>query len=240
MVAREKSLNSIILFCLLCFFIAHQGQSRASEIDEDQLGAWYMYFWSTQLKESRFGFQGDFQFRNWDLLGDLEQLLLRGSLTYAPKAIDMKFTQGYAFILSGEFGDSNDTSEENRIYQEALLPQKLGGRTYINHRFRFEQRWVEDQDFRTRFRYNLLINIALNRKELIKGTFYYAFYNEIFINGERDIGDDKEVEYFDRNRFYNAIGYCITDKLRFQGGYMYQITDDWNKGQIQLGFHHSF
>ena len=235
-----KLLYSTVLFCIICSFTAFLGQARAGDVDEDQVGAWYMYFWSTQLKESRFGFQGDIQFRNWDLLGDLEQLLIRGGLTFAPKAIDVKFTLGYAFILSGEFGDSNDTSKENRIYQEALLPQKLGSRTYINHRFRFEQRWVEDQDFRTRFRYNLMINIALNRKELIKGTYYYAFYNEIFINGERDIGDDKEVEYFDRNRFYNAIGYCITNTLRFQGGYMHQITDDWNKGQIQVGLHHSF
>ena len=238
---RKTTLILIVLYCLLGFFIALKGQTQASDVDEDQPGAWYMYFWSTRLKESRFGFQGDFQFRNWNLGGDLEQLLLRGGLTYNPASISVKFTLGYAYILNGEFGSSNDdTFHENRIYQEALLPQKLGGRTYINHRFRFEQRWVEDQDFRTRFRYNLLINIALNRKELIKGTFYYAFYNEIFINGERDIGDDKEVEYFDRNRFYNAIGYCITDTLRFQGGYMYQITDDWEKGQIQVGLHHSF
>lgn len=152
----------------------------------------------------------------------------------------MKFTLGYAFILSGEFGDSTDTSQENRIYQEALLPQKVGGRTYINHRFRFEQRWVEDQNFRTRWRYGLFINVALNKKELIKGAFYYAFYNEIFMNGQRDIGSGREVELFDRNRFYNAIGYGISDTLRIQASYMYQITDDWNKGQIQLGLHHSF
>lgn len=237
---KKISLNSIVLLSLLCFFIAFQGQALSEEIDENQLGAWYMYMWSSQLKESRFGFQGDVQFRNWDLIGDLEQLLFRGGLTYSPKTLAVKFTLGYAFILSGEFGDSNDTSKENRIYQEAALPQKLGGRTYLNHRFRFEQRWVENQDFRTRWRYGLFINIGLNNKELIKGTFYYAFYNEIFINGERDIGDDRKVELFDRNRIYNAIGYCISDKLRFQGGYMYQITDDWNKGQIQLGLHQSF
>lgn len=237
---RKTSLNLIVLFCLLGFLIALQGQARAGGVDEDQLGAWYMYFWSTQLKDSRFGFQGDFQFRNWDIMGDLEQLLFRGGLTYRPESLNVMFTLGYAYILSGEFGDGSDTSGENRIYQEALLPHKLGERTYINHRFRFEQRWVEDQDFRIRFRYNLLINIALNKKQLIKGTFYYSFYNEIFINGQRDIGDGREVELFDRNRFYNAIGYCITDRLRFQGGYMYQITDNWNKGQLQFSLHHSF
>ncbi len=71
-------------------------------------------------------------------------------------------------------------------------------------------------------------------------SYLLAFYNEIFINGGRDIGNGKEVEYFDRNRLYNAIGYCISDELRIQGDYMHQITDDWDKGQIQLGLHQSF
>jgi hypothetical protein len=235
--------RSIIIATSLILIISFKPYfvwAQANDIDEDQLGAWYMYFWSISLKESRFGFQGDFQYRNWNLGGDLEQLLLRGGLTYIPEKTNVKFTLGYAFVLSGEFGEGSSTSGENRIYQEALLPQKVGGRVYINHRFRFEQRWVEGQDFRTRWRYALFINVALNRKELIKGTIYYAFYNEIFINGQRDIGNGRTVELFDRNRFYNALGYSITDKLRIQGGYMNQTTDTWSKGQIQLSLHHSF
>ena len=31
-------------------------------------------------------------------------------------------------------------------------------------------------------------------------TIYLALYNEIFINGQRDIGNDATVEIFDRNR----------------------------------------
>jgi hypothetical protein len=229
-----------LLLLINLFFSANLLRAQGSEIDEDKLGAWYMYFGSTQIADGPFGFQGDAQFRNWNLMGDLEQLLLRGGFTFTPESLGVKFTLGYAYILSGEFGDSSETSNESRIYQEALLPHKLGERTYLNHRFRFEQRWVENQDFRTRFRYNLFVNIALNRKQLVKGTFYYAFYNEIFINGQRRIGEEREVELFDRNRFYNAIGYCLTDELRFQGGYMYQVTDNWNKGQLQFSLHHSF
>lgn len=235
---RRFTFISSILLCILAFYT---GTVRAqnSNFDEDQLGAWYMYFWSLKLKDSRFGFQGDIQFRNWDLVGDLEQLLLRSGLTYIPKNTNLKFTLGYAYILSGEFGESTETSDESRIYQEALLPQKIGSRTYITHRFRFEQRWVEGQDLRTRFRYALFINVPFNRKELTKGAVYYAFYNELFINGQRDIGDGRQVELFDRNRFYNAVGYAISDKVRVQGGYMIQTTDDWSKGQIQLSLHHS-
>ncbi len=212
----------------------------AEPVDEDQLGAWYMYFFNFPSQTSRWGVQGDVQYRNWDLGGDLEQLMLRGGVTWRPESNDATLTLGYANITSGEFGSSNDTDTEHRIYQEALVPQKLGDRVYLTHRFRYEQRWVDDQDFRTRFRYALFMNIPFNRSDLKQGAWYAAFYNELFINGEKDVGDGVEVEYFDRNRAYAAIGYSLSDTLRTQFGYMYQTTDGVDKGQLQLSLHHSF
>lgn len=211
-----------------------------AQVDEDQLGAWYMYFWITQLENSQWGFQGDGQYRAWDLGSDMEQLLLRGGVTYTTRKSDAVFTLGYANVTSGEFGDGDGTSGEDRIYQEALLPQKIGKRVYLRHRFRFEQRWVEDQDFRTRYRYAIFLNVPFKGEEIRKGTLYASLYNELFINGQRDIGDGREVERFDRNRFYAAIGYALTGPRRLQLGYMIQSTDDFSKGQLQLSFHHRF
>ena len=214
--------------------------AMAQGIDEDQLGAWYMYFFNARFDDSQWGFQGDVQYRNWDLGGDLEQLLLRGGVTWRPKSGDALFTLGYGNITTGEF-DSNDTaSHEERIYQEALLPHKIGSRVYLRHRFRYEQRWVEDQDFRTRFRYALFMDIPLNQEDTSEGAWYLAFYNELFINGEKNIGDGREVETFDRNRTYAALGYSLSDTLKLQGGYMYQITNNVEKGQLQLSLHQSF
>ncbi len=214
--------------------------SAFAQIDEDQTGAWYMYFWNTTFGESQWGLQGDIQYRNWDLGGDLEQLLLRGGITFSPKNADVKFTLGYGNITSGAFGESDQTSGESRIYQEALLPHKISDRFYLTHRFRYEQRWVEDQNFRTRYRYNLFLNVPLNQKNLGKKAIYLALYNEIFINGEREIGYGRRVELFDRNRFYSALGYAIKDNLKVQAGYMTQTTNALSKGQIQLSLHHSF
>lgn len=230
----KKSLLSAVLFSLFLSF------SVNAQIDEDQTGAWYMYFWNTNFGESEWGLQGDIQFRNWDLGGDLEQLLIRGGLTYSPKTADVKFTLGYGNITSGEFGEGNDTSGESRIYQEALLPHKLSNIFYFTHRFRYEQRWVENQDFRTRYRYNLFLNIPLNQPNLNKDAVYLALYNEFFINGEREIGDGRSVELFDRNRFYSALGYALQDNLKVQAGYMTQTTAAVSKGQIQLSLHHTF
>lgn len=212
----------------------------AAQVDEDQLGAWYMYFFNHSIDGSRWGLQGDAQFRNWDLGGDLEQLLLRAGVTYRPESANVLLTMGYASITSGEFGGSSDTNREDRIYQEALLPHKLGERIFLRHRFRFEQRWVDGQDFRTRFRYALFADIPLNQPDLSPGAIYLALYNELFINGGRDIGRGRSVDTYDRNRTYAALGYSLADNLRLQGGYMYQHSNGVEKGQIQLSFHHSF
>ncbi|MEM8493348.1 MAG: DUF2490 domain-containing protein [Pseudomonadota bacterium] len=225
---------------VVSLLVVHSSYSMSQEFDEEQLGAWYMYFFDTKLDNSRWGFQGDIQYRDFELAGDLEQLLLRGGLTYRPESLSGVYTLGYANITSGRFGSSDDTSNEHRIYQEALLPQKLGKRVSLRHRFRYEQRWVEDQDFRTRFRYALFANVALNQDSLGEGAWYLALYNEIFLNGERDIGDGREVEIYDRNRFYVGIGHSLRDNLKTQFGYMYQDTDTRGKGQLQFSLHHNF
>ena len=176
------------------------GAVTAQTPDEDQAGAWYMYFFQKKFENSRFGIQGDYQFRFWDLGGDLEQILLRTGATFKPENADILFTLGYGHITTGQFGEPTNNFYESRVYQEALFAGKVGGRFLFTHRLRYEQRWVEDQDFRTRYRYNLFLNVPFNAQSLGKNIAYLALYNEIFINGQKDIGEGRQVDYFDRNR----------------------------------------
>lgn len=236
----KSILNMTKIFIAFILMALSINVSAQSGPDEDQLGAWYMYFFNKKFGDSQFGIQGDYQFRFWDLGSDLEQILLRTGATYRPKNADILFTLGYANITTGTFGESDDNFVENRIYQEALFTQKIGSRFLLTHRLRYEQRWVEDQDFRTRYRYNLFLNVPFNNTELSKNTVYLALYNEIFINGQREIGDDRTVEYFDRNRTYLGMGYGLRDNLRMQVGWMKQTTANWSKGQLQLSLHHNF
>jgi len=232
----QKMKKILIFFALILF----SNVSKAQEVDDSQLGAWYMYFFNKKFGDSRFGIQGDYQFRFWNIGTDLEQILLRTGATYRPKNADILFTLGYANITTGEFGESDETINESRIYQEALFSQKIGERFLLTHRLRYEQRWVNDQDLRTRYRYNLFVNVPFNKTTLEKGTIYLALYNEIFINGQTDIGDGRTVQFFDRNRTYLGLGFGLRDNLRLQTGWMKQTTVNWSKGQAQLSLHHSF
>ena len=229
---KKNIINAFILVSLIIPI------SSSAQEKNNQLGAWYMYFYNTTFKESPWGIQGDLQYRNWNLGGDLEQLLIRSGITYQPKKAQIKFTLGYGNITTGMIGSSNVTSGEHRIYQEALYPVKFGNRIYTNHRFRYEQRFVEGQDLRTRYRYNLFVNVPLNKKTLEKKAIYIALYNEIFINGQREIGENNSVEIFDRNRAYAAIGYVIKNGFSVQLGIMNQTTDNQSKNQFQVSLHH--
>lgn len=226
--------NLFLLVVSVSLLVTKYGNAQP---DENKLGAWYMYFFDTTFKESQWGLQGDIQYRNWNVAGDLEQLLLRAGITYKPKQADIKLTLGYGNITTGTYGPDNATSTESRIYQEALFPVQFGKVFYTNHRFRYEQRFVENQDFRTRYRYNLFLNIPLNKTIFEDRTVYLALYNELFINGERKIGNDNTVEVFDRNRLYLAMGYMIKKGLKIQFGMMRQSTNNWSKNQLQFSFH---
>lgn len=232
--------RSLISFVPLIFVVSYSNQALA-QIDEDQLGAWYMYFWNTRLENSNFGFQGDIQHRNWDAPGgDLEQLLIRGGFTWTPEGSNNTYTLGYANIETGVFGPSGASSREHRIYQEALIPQQLGSRVFLTHRFRLEQRDVEGQDFRNRARYFVALNYPFNQDSLGEGAVYLSLYNELFVNLEQSIGNGRQVDYFDRNRTYVALGYSLTDTVRLQFGYMHQETDNLGKGQLQFNLFHRF
>lgn len=228
--------KNLIISLLLIIGLAPKGRAQ---INEDKLGAWYMYFYNTTIKNGPWGVQGDIQYRNFNLMGDLEQLLLRSGITYKPQNANIKFTLGYGHITTGTYGNDESTTLESRIYQEALYPVKFGERIFTNHRFRYEQRFVEGQDFRTRYRYNLFLNIPINQKTMDKNTLYLALYNELFMNGERNIGNNKKVELFDRNRLYAALGFYIQKQLKVQLGVMTQTTNAVEKNQLQLSIHHN-
>jgi hypothetical protein len=226
----------LILFGLT-LFIFHQ--SKAQE-NQDKLGSWYMYVFNTSLNDSKWGFQGDIQHRNFNILGDLQQIMLRGGINYKPKNTPLKLVLGYANITTGTQGSSDEIFAENRLYQETSFAVKLGKKIYSNHRFRYELRFVDDHNTRTRYRYSLFINISLQGETIVAKTPYIAFYNELFINGQRNIGMGRTVEFLDRNRLYSAFGYMIREGLKVQFGLMRQTTNLSGKNQLQLSFHHSF
>ena len=189
-------------------------------------GNWLIYFGDKRISP-RFNWHHEVQYRNFNFLGDTEQLLLRTGLGYNLTENNNNIHLGYAFIYSEPYISNTDQKtkfNESRIYQQFITRQSFG-RFNLQHRYRFEQRFFED-DFALRVRYFLSLNVALNRKFIADKTLYLSAYNELFINAEQN--------YFDRNRIYGGIGYRFSSKLRAELGVMNQSTNSVSRNQLNI------
>ncbi|AEH00739.1 DUF2490 domain-containing protein [Lacinutrix sp. 5H-3-7-4] len=197
-----------------------------STAQDSNLGNWLIYIGNKKLN-SKWNIHNEIQYRNYDAVGDLEQLLLRTGLGYNLTENNNNILLGYGYILSENYvGDTNEkvSVNEHRIFQQFTTKQKVG-KVGLSHRYRFEQRFVED-DFKMRFRYFLGINIPLQYKEDGNNPLYLSAYNEIFLNTESSV--------FDRNRLYGGLGYKFSKSLKLELGYMNQFFETSGRDQINL------
>lgn len=196
---------------------------------KNDLGAWYMYFGNNKISK-KLNWHNEIQYRNFDAVGDLEQLLIRTGVGYDLTENNNNILLGYGFILSQPYVNGEKKENiEHRIFQQYITKQKFG-RFYFQHRYRLEERFLQD-DFRMRFRYMLGVNIPITQKEMLPKTLYASVYNEIFLHFNSPV--------FDRNRVYGALGYVINKNMRIEAGYMNQIQENRNRGQIQIGFYNN-
>lgn len=216
------------VFTKLAFTVLGLG-SILTFAQKNNLGAWYMYFGNNKISK-KLNWHNEIQYRNFDAVGDLEQLLIRTGIGYDLTENNNNILLGYGFILSQPYVNGQKKENiEHRIFQQYITKQKFG-RFYLQHRYRLEERFLEE-DFRMRFRYMLGVNIPITQKEMLPKTLYASVYNEIFLHFNSPV--------FDRNRVYGALGYVINKNMRIEAGYMNQIQENRNRGQIQIGFYNN-
>ena len=208
-------MNKYIL--LLAFLLPFTAFSQ-----ESNLGNWLIYIGSKKL-DNKWNIHHEVQYRNYNAIGDLEQLLLRTGVGKNLTDGNNNLLLGYGFIRSENYTNEEDkiVINEHRIFQQFITKQSIG-KLGIQHRYRFEQRFVED-DFKLRFRYFLGISYPLTDQ------FYLSSYNEIFLNTVQNA--------FDRHRLYGGLGYKLSDRIKIELGYMNQFLINTNRDQINvLGF----
>ena len=219
-------MRKIILFGFLMV-------TTASLAQDSNLGNWMIYFGNKKINP-KWNWHHEVQYRNYNAIGDLEQLLLRTGIGLNLSDANNNLLLGYGYILSENYlGDSDQkvSVHEHRIFQQFITRQTFG-RFNLQHRYRFEQRFIESL-FRLRFRYFLSLNIPLNHREIVDNTWYASTYNEIFLNTRKD-------QVFDRNRLYLGMGYKLNKTFRFELGYMNQFLPNGNRDQINMIMFASF
>ena len=218
-----KIINGIVIS--ICFLNAAYSQKT-------ETGNWFMYFGNQKINKN-INWHNEIQHRNYNFIGDFNQLILRTGIGFNLTEDNNNFLLGYGYINTEKYlANSNQkvNVNEHRIFQQFISKQNFG-RFFVQHRYRVEERFLKN-DFQLRLRYFLGINIPLNKKTLEKNTIYLSSYNEIFINSEKPL--------FDRNRLYGALGYFIHKNLKMEVGFMSQSLEDSNRNQFQIAIFNNF
>lgn len=216
---KLKKYYFITTIFLLLFKIALHAQ-------KSNTGNWFIYFGNQKIN-NKWNWHNEVQYRNFNFMGDLSQLLVRTGIGYNLTENNNNILLGYGFINSQKYlSNSNEKvgTNEHRVYQQFITRQSFN-KVFLQHRYRIEERFLPN-DFQIRFRYFLGINIPINKPKIEKNAYYFSAYNEIFINAQQKI--------FDRNRLYGAIGFVFNKNIKIEAGYMAQILETNNRNQFQI------
>ncbi len=200
--------------------------SFSAHAQDSNLGNWLIYIGNKKLN-SKWNIHNEIQYRNYNAIGDLEQLLLRTGVGHNLTENNNNILLGYGYILSKNYIEDTEDKvlvNEHRVFQQYTTKQSIGKVT-LSHRYRFEQRFVED-DFKLRLRYFLSLNIPFKQSTDSKIPLYFSAYNEIFLNTKSSI--------FDRNRLYGGLGCKLNNNIKIELGYMNQFFETKSRDQINI------
>ena len=221
-----SNVKPLMHYKYLFFLVLFLHFSNISLAQKSNTGNWVIYFGNQKINK-KWNWHNEIQYRNYNFIGDMNQLLLRTGIGYNLTENNNNILLGYGFINTQKFlPNSNEKvgTNEHRIFQQFITRQKFN-RVYLQHRYRIEERFLPG-DFQMRIRYFLAINIPINKTTMDENTFYLSAYNEIFINGQQNL--------FDRNRLYGAVGYVINKNIKAEAGFMAQTLETSNRNQFQI------
>jgi hypothetical protein len=227
----------------------------AQKIISPQAHGWIMYFGNHKIND-RWGLHTEYQWRragrdeNANVFQDWQQSLMRLGVDYYAKN-QTQVTAGYGWIKTFEYGDQpvSHSFNEHRCWEQFIVKNKVG-RVDVQHRYRLEQRFVEQYKlgsngeftqngyvFRNRVRYRFLLTVPLSRKEMQDNTLFLSLYDEVFLGFGAGIGKN----ILDQNRLYGALGWRFNKNFNVQLGYLnqYVVKADGVKAErnhtLQLG-----
>ena len=188
----------------------------------------------------------EYQWRRADGFRHWQQSLLRFGLEYEinPKVSVMG---GYAWIKTFPYGTQPILHEfnEHRMFEQVNLKDKAG-RLEVQHRYRIEQRFLEqyalnssgnvvqvDPVFRNRIRYRALVMLPLSRKTMGDQTLFLSINNELFVGFGKGIAKNP----IEQNRFITALGWRFNAQTNIQVGYLNQFI--FKSNAIDMERNHS-
>ncbi|ADY53084.1 Protein of unknown function DUF2490 [Pseudopedobacter saltans DSM 12145] len=210
----------VLLIVLFCSLKVYSNQNS-------EFCGWGAVFHSQRLNE-KLGLHLDVQARSADEFDYLKNILVRPGVTYFINK-EMNVTLGYAWVNSKFKSDLLDVNlTEQRIWEQLIYLQKIGD-VGLNHRLRFEQRFIEQVQgnvFSQRLRYFVRTLLPFSNQTPFTEGIFLGLQNELFFNVQNKVNGS----FFDQNRAYVSLGYRFKPSFDLEMGYMNQRIKQRTEG----------
>lgn len=186
------------------------------------------FFWDAQFHYRRVGDE------NSPYVGRMGQIYNRHALNYlVNERLSISLGPVLRLNFSPEPGNPEyeDVVIEPRIWHEYLFAMPFGG-SMAYHRIRIEHRWSRsnhvdaDWIFRNRWRYKFYMNIPINNRKLIPGTFFFTPDFEIIMQSGKPIIDSPLEDL----RINPSVGYIQNPRVKYTLGMMYTTGQTLDAG----------
>ncbi len=235
--------NILILILVLVIFFPKpvKAQEERERILEDMESNLWMGSYNKFRLSDKLFWRAEFHYRrgNYEgtpFVGRMAQIYNRHAINYL---VSPNFSVSLGGVLRLNFtpDPGNDEFEpvvhEPRIWHEYLFVMPFP-RFQVFHRIRIEHRWSKsnridaDWIYRDRWRYKFYMNIPINNRQLVPGTFYFTPDVEIIMHSGKQVIDSPLEDL----RIYPSVGYIVNPRITYTAGLMYTTGQRLNDGTI--------
>jgi len=207
-------------------FILFPFTCKLTQAQPAKFGNWMVYNGTVNLPNKLIS-TGEVHLRNYNAIGDIQQLLLRGNIGYPLANNNHIMSIGFAYIYNEDYIDNSDfkkASQENRIFEQYLYKFNYKRAVLLN-RWRLEQRFLA-AGHQLRLRSLLSLNYPIGKEKMDPKTWYFCTSNELFLKNSGEL--------FDRNRFVIGLGYVQNKNLRLEICLLNQALNTNSRNQLNI------
>lgn len=224
---RFRTRVAVPLLAALLHFMARAQTVTPTTPATSKPGTWFIATVQLPGGDRRWGGFLEAQVRTNALFGQFNYYEYKGGVSY-DLAQNTTALLGAGRYNTFDFRDleAGPLVAETRTWQQLTQSQNVA-RVKFEHRYRLEQRYFDEpfngSRYRNRIRYRLNLLVPINKPQLEAGTWFFAAYNEIFLNNR--------LPHFERNRLYGGVGYQFDRHWVAQVGLLNQY--DYSPGPLR-------
>jgi uncharacterized protein DUF2490 len=215
---------------IICMF-ATLSFGQSPRFAETNATSWWIYSGDHPIS-GHWGVFTEVQARRADFLAIWQQLQFRDAATYRISP-HIQLAGGYVWTRTGRYGvfSAAKPSLEHRIYEQLVLKQEFSHGD-LEHRYRVEQRWLQNFTtgdnffwrYQNRFRYQLKGSLPISAADTHGRQWLVFGAGELFVH----FGPNHGPTAFDQTRAFGGIGYKLSKHDKIEFAYQHQFISQRN------------